>query len=58
MSHVFRFQLTDSQGEELTMIDAESKSVEDARAVLEWQFGPRVVSVRQVEPNATAEDDA
>ena len=44
---VYRYQLADHSAE-LTLIDAESKSVEDARAVLEWQFGPRVVSVRQV----------
>ena len=51
---VYRYQLADHSAE-LTLIDAESKSVEDAQAVLEWQFGAdRVRNVRHVleAPNA------
>jgi hypothetical protein len=47
MSHVFRFALSDRPGVEFTLIDADSRDADEARVVLDWQFGGRVVDVRE-----------
>ena len=53
MSHVFRFSLIERPGAEFTMIDAESKSVHEARDVLDWQFSGRVLDVWQMEASTS-----
>ena len=58
MSHVFRFALSDRPGAEFTLIDADSRDADEARAVLDWQFRGRVLDVREaLNPESLAVED-